>query len=182
MFHERKIIDLDQFLLELDDPEPIVRQDAAIALGDYCREDHPCIDVLIDRLRSSDQTHHDRACAAWALGRIKRRAGEVVAILLMLFDQFKDQTDADELRSFAGESIERLTDDIDILSSVAKHFLKDSYWSCRMSGLFLVERLLKRQPDLREGFLPLIQSLMTDEVGEIRDHSRRLLIQLEEDV
>ena len=51
-----------------------------------------------------------------------------------------------------------------------------------MHGLFLVERLLKRQPDLRAGFVPLIEPLVRDEVDEIREHARRILIGFEEDV
>ena len=62
--------DLDQLLVELDDLDPIVRQEAAMALGDFCPKDHPAVNVLIERLHSPQQTPNDRTCAAWALGRI----------------------------------------------------------------------------------------------------------------
>ena len=173
---------LDQFLLELNDPDPLVRQEAAIALGDFCREDHPCIDVSIERLQSTEQTHHDRACAVWALGRIKAKAGEVVPILLTLIDEMKDQLEADEFRSYAAEAIERLTGDIDVLTTVAKSCLGDGFWKSRMRGLSLVERLFKRQPDLRDAFVPLIEPLLRDELEEIRENVRRILAGLEEGV
>jgi HEAT repeat protein len=141
--------DLDQLLIELDDPDPLVRQEAAIGLGDHCRKDHPCIDMLIQSLQSPDQTLHDRTCSAWALGRIKAKAGEVVPILLALIEKMRDHPEADELRSYAAEAIERLTDDTKVLTTVARRCLEDRYWKFRMHGLFLVERLIKRQPDLR---------------------------------
>jgi HEAT repeat protein len=167
--------DLDRFLLELDDSNPIVRQEAAIGLGDFCREDHSCIDVLIERLQAPEQTLHDRACAAWALGRIKRKTGEIIPILLSLIEEMKDQPDADELRSHAVEAIERLTDNIEVLTTVAKHCLQDRCWKCRMRGLFLIERLLKRQPDLRDGFVPIIKPLVRDQNEEIRGNAWRVL-------
>lgn len=178
--HQRP--DLDKFMLELDDPDPLVRQEAAIGLGDFCREDHQCIDVLIERLQSPEQTHHDRACAAWALGRIKAKSSEVVPILLALIEAMQDQPDADELRSYAAEAVERLTDDIDVLTTVARHCLCDGFWKCRMKGLFLVERLLKKRLDLRDGFVAMIEPLVKDEVEEVREHARCLLIGFEEDV
>ena len=51
-----------------------------------------------------------------------------------------------------------------------------------MKGLFLVERLLKRHPDLRDGFVPLIEPLVKDGVEEIRENVRRILAELEEGV
>jgi hypothetical protein len=167
--------DLDRLMIGLDDPDPLVRQEAAIGLGDYCRTDHPAIDVLIERLRSPDQTLHDRACSAWALGRIKRKAAEVIPILLTLIEQMKDQPDADELRNHAVEAVERLTDEIDVLTTVAQRCVLDRNWKCRMHGLLLVERILKRQPDLRDSFVRLIEPLAKDKVAEIREHARRIV-------
>jgi HEAT repeat protein len=173
--------DLDQLMVELDDPDPLVRQEAAIALGDFCRKDHPAIDILIERLRSSEFTHHDRACAAWALGRIGARASEVIPILSSVIEEMKDEAEADELRSYAAEAIENLTGEMDVLLKVAQHCLQDRFGKCRMSGLFLIERLLNREPDLRRSFVPLIEPLVTDEVEEIREKARRILIGFEED-
>ena len=173
--------DLDQFLIELDDPDPLVRQEAAIRLGDFCREDHPAIDVLIERLQSPDNAFHDRACAAWALGRIKAKAGEVIPTLLTLLEEMKEHPEADELRSYAAEAVERLTDDIEILTTVVRHCLHDRYFKCRMHGLFLVERLFKKRSKLRDGFVPMIIPLAKDEVEEIRANARRILIGFQED-
>ena len=50
-----------------------------------------------------------------------------------------------------------------------------------MCGLFLIERLLKRQPDLRDGFVPMIIPLAKDEVEEIRANARRILIGFQKD-
>jgi HEAT repeat protein len=165
----------DKLMAKLNDLDPIVRQEAAIALGDSCPKDHLAVNVLIERLRSPDHTFHDRACAAWALGRIGEKASEIIPILLALIEELKDQAEADELRNYAAEAVERLTNDIDVLTTVAQNCLQDRFWKCRMSGLFLVERLLKRQPDLRDGFVPVIEPLLSDELEEIREKARRIL-------
>jgi hypothetical protein len=81
----------------------------------------------------------------------------------VLIVEVKDQGEADELRSYAAEAIERLTNDIDVLVIVAQHCRSDPFWKSRMHGLFLVERLLKRQPDLLDGFVTLIEPLSEDE-------------------
>jgi HEAT repeat protein len=167
--------DLDQFLLELDDPDPTVRQEAAIGLGDFCRGDHPAVNVLIERLRSPEQTYHDRACASWALGRIGAKSFEVVPILLKLIEDTKDQVEANGLRHCAAEAIENLTGEMEVLMKVARYCLADKDWKCRMRGLFLVERLLKRQSNLRDGLVPLIEPLLGDELEEIRENARRIL-------
>lgn len=166
---------LDQFMIELDDLDPIIRQEAAIGLGDFCREPHPCIEVLIERLQSSELTMHDRACAAWALGRIKIKAEKVVPILVGLLEEMKDQAEADEFRRYVAEAIERLTGDIEVLTTVAQHCLRDRSWECRMKGLFIVEELLNRQAEMRDRFVPLIEPLVKDEIEEIRDRARRIL-------
>ena len=102
-----------------------VSQEAAIALDDDCTKHHSDVDVLIERLRSSEQTSHDRSCAAWSLGRIGAKSRDIVPLLL-----------------------EHLTGEMAVSVRVAQHCLADKYWKCRMHGLVLGERLLKRQPDL----------------------------------
>ena len=171
---------LDHLISKLDDSDPLVRQEAAINLGDLSPKDHPAVDVLIERLESPDETHHDRACAAWALGRIGAKAQEIVPILLALIGELKDQTEADQLRSFCAEAIENLTGEMDVLIRVAQRCLADRFWQCRMKGLPLVERLLKRQPELRDGFIPLIEPLVMDEVEEISEHARRIVTGIEQ--
>ena len=44
----------------------------------------------------------------------------------------------------------------------------------------LNERLLKRQPELRGGVVPLIEALVKDEMDEIGEIARRILIGFEE--
>ena len=85
------------------------------------------------------------------------------------------------MRSYAVEAVERLTDEIDVLTTVARHCLRDRFWKCRMRGLFLIERLLKRQPELRDGLVPMIEPLVKDEVEEVRGNARRVLIGFQED-
>lgn len=166
--------ELDRMLVDLDDPDPLVRQEAAIALGDFCPKDHPAVNCLIDRLGSFDQTFHDRACAAWALGRIGAKTAGVVPILLALIDGLRDQDEADELRNYSAEAIENLTGELEVLAKVARYCLQDRYWKCRMRGVFIIERLLKRDPDLRDSFMSLIEPRVKDDLEEIREHARRI--------
>jgi len=165
---------LDHLISKLEDSDPLIRQEAAINLAE-CPKDHRAVDVLMERLRSSDHTYHDRACAAWSLGRIGAKAKEVVPLLLHFIEELKDQPEAYQLRSFGAEAIENLTGEMDVLTKVAQHCIVDTAWECRMKGLFIFERLLKRQPGLRDGVLPLIAPLVTDEVEEIREHARQII-------
>jgi HEAT repeat protein len=95
---DHRQLGLDLLLTKLDDLDPNVRRDAAIALGDFCPKDHPAVNVLIKRLRSPQQKLPDRGYAAWALGRIGAKAFIVTPLLLAVIEETKDQTDADELR------------------------------------------------------------------------------------
>jgi hypothetical protein len=58
---------------------------------------------------------------------------------------------------------------------VAQLCLGDRDWQCRMRGLFIAERLIKRQPDLRGSFVSLIEPHLKDELDEIQDNARRIL-------
>ena len=55
---------------KLDDPDPHIRGEAAIALADIGPRASRTIPLFLERLRSTNTTFHDRACAAWALPRI----------------------------------------------------------------------------------------------------------------
>ena len=160
---------------KLDDPDPLVRPEAAQHLADCCPKDHLAVSVLIERLRSSDQTFHDQACAAWALAQIGARASEVVPILLSVIEETRTRAKANELRHHAVHAIENLTDEMDVLMIVAQHCLRDRHWVCRMDGLFLAKRLIKRQPELLHAFVLLVEPLLEDEVEEIRGIARRVL-------
>ncbi len=159
---------------------PEVRQEAAITLGDLEAEGRCAVPVLLDRLRSSCITLHDRACAAWALGQIKHDDSEVVPVLLAILEQTPDQeatahwsdrNEAGELRRYCAEAIERITDDHDLVLSVARACLQDSYWKCRMVGLGLIEQIGGRGREL----LPLVRPLLNDELSEIRASAERIV-------
>ena len=154
---------VDHLIERLDDPVAEVRQEAAIALGDLQEEGRRAVPILIDRLSSTAITFHDRACAAWALAQIKHATATVVPALMEAFKQTADQEEAGELRRYAAEAIERLTDDPIVLLSVAHACLADRFWKCRMIGLGLVERLGEQGREL----LPLVQLLVADEEAEI---------------
>jgi len=130
---------------------------------------------LIERTSSSEHSIHDRACAASALGEIGAKAYEVVPMLLAVMEATKDQAEANELRYYAAYAIENLTGEIDVLVTVARLCLADCHWTCKMLGLALAERIIKRQPDLRSSFVPLIRPLSDDVIEEIRTAARQLL-------
>jgi hypothetical protein len=99
---------VDHLVEKLDHADPLLRQEAAKEIADCCPKDHAAVNVLIERIRSPDQTFHDRTCAVWALGRIGVKAGEVIPILVGLIEENKDQAEADEFRRFAAKAIEKL--------------------------------------------------------------------------
>ena len=78
---------VDHLVEKLDHPDPLVRQEVAKELADCCPKNHAAVNVLIERLRSSEQTFHDRTCAAWALGQIGAKESEVIPILLTLIEE-----------------------------------------------------------------------------------------------
>ena len=170
---------LDHLTLRLDDPDPLVRQEAAIGLGDHCRIDHQAADVLVERLQSVDHTLHDRACAAWALGRIRARPTLTIPVLQSSMEQVSELADAGGLRNNCAEAIENMTGELDVLLTVAHRCLQDQHWKCRMRGLYLASRLIKRQPELRGQFESLITHLISDELEEIREIARRLVMEYE---
>ena len=86
-------------------------------------------------------------------------------------DHWSDPNEAGELRRYAAEAVEWLTDDPDVLLFVARTCLRDRYWKCRMNGLGLLERLGERGQEL----LPVVQRLVGDEVAEIREWAERVL-------
>ena len=55
---------------KLNDADAHVRQDAMIALADFGTHAQGAVPVLLNRLRSSESTIHDRTLSAWALPRI----------------------------------------------------------------------------------------------------------------
>lgn len=161
---------IEHLVGRLNDTDPFVREEAAIALGDLDGEGGRAVSVLIERVRSAEVTTHDRACAAWALGRIGREQDAVVPILLSVLQESAKQSDADELRCCSAEAIEALTDDDDALLSVARLCLVDQFYKCKLIGLSLAERLGDQRPELR----PLVEPLCDDEVEEVRAAAQRI--------
>ncbi len=147
---------IDHLIGRLNDDDPHIRGEAAIALGDLEREGGKAVPVLLQRVQSPEITPHDRACAAWALGRIGRGRNDVVPMLLNVLEQSADSPDADELRRCAAEAVEGLADDGDVLFAVARLCLIDPYYKCKLIGLGLIERLGERGAELR----PLVERLV----------------------
>ena len=161
---------VNHLIERLDDAVAEVRQEAAIALGDLQDEGRRAVPVLLQRLQSSAITFHDRSCSAWALGQIKHEPEQVVPALVLVLQETAEE--AAELRRYAAEAIERLTDEPSVLLSVARACLQDRFWKCRMVGLGLVEQLGERGREL----LPLVQPLVNDEVVENRRRAEQIVI------
>ena len=161
---------IDHLIGRLNESDPYTRQEAAIALGDLQSDGGRAVQVLLNRVQSAEVTQHDRACAAWALGRIGQHTKEVVPILMGVLRDSASQPDADELRRCAAEAIESLTDDRGILLTVARLCLIDQFYKCKLIGLSLVERLGERGPDI----LLLVEPLLSDDVEPVRAAAQRI--------
>ena len=170
---------LGEIQTKLTDPDPHIRQDAAFALADLGSHAHAAIPLLLDRLRSPEEALQDRACAAWALPRIGVDGDQAVPIFLRVIAETADQPQADELRLRSAEAVETLTDSFRILVPLARRCLTDRGWKPRLYGLALVERLGKRNRRLLEMLVPSVESLLTDEVGEIRMFAQEILAAFE---
>ena len=166
---------LGEIQTKLNDPDPHIRQDSAIALADLGPHARAAIPLLLDRLRSREETLHDRACAAWTLPRIGVDGDQAVPIFLQVLNETADQAEAGELRYRAAEAIETLTESFRTLVPLARRSLGDRYWKSRLYGLALVERLGKRSRRLLEMLMPSVEPLLDDEVEEIREDARRIV-------
>lgn len=155
----------------LNDDDPHIRGEAAIALGDLEQENGRAVPVLLERVHSPQVTPHDRACAAWALGRIGRGRNDVVPVLLKVLGQFGGAIDAEELRRCAAEAIESLTDDDNTLFEVARYCLADAYYKCNLIGLGLIQRRGEQKDDL----LPLVERLVMNPVQPVAVKARHIL-------
>ena len=160
---------------KLGDVDPHVRQDAAIALADFGRHAGCAVPMLLERLRSTESTSHDRTLAAWALPRIGVSSEEALPILLAVLDETADQEDADELRRYLAEAIESLNDSFRTLVPLARRCLRDRFWKCRMHGLFLVERLGERHRRLLQMLVPNVEPLLNEELAENRVIARQIV-------
>lgn len=99
-------------IAQLDDTDAVVRQDAAVALGDLGHQAAEAVDVLRQRLLSALVSYHDRACAAWALSQIVAPSDEqVVADLLHALQGSSVTPAADELRFYCAVAIQHLASD-----------------------------------------------------------------------
>lgn len=169
---------LAEIQAKLHDLDPHVRQDAAIALGDLGLHARAAIPVLLDRLRSPEETLHDRTCAAWALPRLGVDGHQAVPIYLQVLSETADQVHASELRYRAAEAVESLTESFRILVPLARRCLLDRGWKPRLYGLTLSERLGKRHRRLLDMLLPGVEALIEDEMEEVRELARVLVQEL----
>ena len=160
---------IDHLIGRLNDNDPHVRSEAAIALGDL--ENGRPVPVLLQRVQSAEITPHDRACAAWALGRIGRGRSDVVPVLLEVIEQTASSADTDELRRCLAETIESLTDNEALLAVVARRCLTDPFYKCKLIGLGLIERL---DDERRRKLIPFVKRLILDEVESVSTEAQRI--------
>lgn len=124
-------------LKQLEHDDPVVRQDAAVALGDLGHRAVDAVDALRARLLSIGMTFHDRTCAAWALAQIVN-VGDT-SIIAAMFDVFRSSTairDAEELRFYCAVAIHQLSRDVETLDAIQRLCSVDDYWRCRvLAGL-----------------------------------------------
>jgi HEAT repeat protein len=159
---------LGEIQMKLNDPDPHIRQDAAIALADLGPHARHVIPILLDRLRSPETTFHDKTLAAWALPRIGVRSDDAIPTLLAVLEEAGDQPEAGELRRYAAEAVEHLNDSFRLLVPLARRCLTDPFWKCRLHGVCLVERLVERDRRLLPMLVPNVEPLLTDELEEVR--------------
>lgn len=127
---------------------------------------------LLARLRSTSVTPHDRACAAWALGKVG--SSELISPLLSVLQSAADQPDTDELRRYVAGAIEQLTSELDVLLQVARICLLDRFYKCKLIGLNLIGRVGENGREL----IPLVERLVHGEMPEVRDKAKRSLDEL----
>ena len=160
---------------KLDDPDPHVRQDAAFVLvADFGHHARDAVPMLLDRLRSSKCTIHDKNLAAWALPRIGADGKHVVPVVAVL-SKATNQFEAGELRRCLAETVESLTDSFRVLVPLARRCLRDPHWRCRLHGLVLVDRLGERDRRLLPMLVQNVKPLLADEVEEIRAVAQRIM-------
>jgi len=160
---------------KLNDSDPHIRGDAAIALADLGPHARAAIPILLARLSSPEESLYDRACAAWGLPRIGVNGDQAVPILLQVLDETADQTDAGELRYRAAEAVGSLSDSFRILVPLARRSVGDRYWKVRLLGLTQIERLGQRHRRLVEMLISSVRPLVKDEVEEIRTLAREIV-------
>ena len=143
---------LDEIQRKLNDPDPHIRQDAAVALSDFGLHARDTVPLLLDRLITG--TIHERTLAAWALPRIGAGQFGVIPALVAVLNDTAEQTEADELRYRAAEAVEALSDSFRTLVPLARRSIEDRHWKVRLFGLTLVERLGKRSRRILDTLMP----------------------------
>ena len=116
-------------MAQLADADAVVRQDAAVALGDMGHQAAEAVDFLRQRLLSENVSYHDRACAAWALSQIvEKDDSSVIADLLHVLQTEVASPVADRLRYHCGFALEELAGDDETLEFVRRSRAADPYW------------------------------------------------------
>ena len=169
------VMQLDEIQKKLDDSDPHIRGDAAVALADFGQHARGVVPIILDRLRSAEATIHDRTLSAWALPRIGADGEHAIPVFLEVLDETANEIEAGELRRLSVEAVESLTDSFRVLVPLARRCLQDRFWKCRLFGLLLVERLVQRERRLLPMLVPNVEPLFDDEVEEVREVARRIV-------
>ncbi len=156
---------LGEVQTKLNAPDPHVRADAIVALADFGFHARSVVPQLLHLLRSG--TLHERTLVAWALPKIGAST-EAIPDLIAVLDETSGDREANELRLRSVEAIEHLSKSFRILVPLARRCLRDQYWKCRMHGLELFERLVRRDRRLIPMLMPSVKPLVVDEVEEVR--------------
>lgn len=122
------IVDL---VAQLDDPDAVVRQDAAVALGNLGYQAAEAVNVLRQRLLSAEMSYHDRSCAAWALSQIVEPGDEALVAGLLHVIQTETSLYAGKLRYYSALALEKLRAD-ETLQTVKELLRSDADQSCRI--------------------------------------------------
>lgn len=98
-------------------------------------------------------------------------------MLLAVLDETAEHIDACELRLRSVDAIECLSNSYRVLVPLARHCLRDKYWKCRLLGLELVERLIRRERRLQPLLMPNVEALAGDAVEEVRAAVMQFVLQ-----
>jgi hypothetical protein len=165
---------LGEIQAKLGDPDPHVRQDAVVALVGFGLHARGAVSLLLERLRSTESTVHDRTLAAWALPKIGADEGSV-SIFLAVLDEAAVHSEAGELTLRSAEAVEFLTDSFRVLVPLARRLFRDRLAKCRLHGLHLAERLSERDRRLLTMLVPNVEPLLNDEVQEVQAIAQRVM-------
>jgi len=118
-------------IAQLEDANAVVRQDAAVALGDLGHQAAEAMSVLRHRLLLASLSYHDRTCAAWALSQIVEPGDEGQIADLLHVIRAETSPYAGKLRYYCALALEKLCAD-EKLQTVKELLRSDADQSCRI--------------------------------------------------